>query len=679
MIVRKVALLILIISWCSCTHSQVTLFLSTEGNDAWSGQLSEPNAAKTDGPFSTIERARNAIRELKENNNLSDPVTVNIRGGTYFLDRTIVFRPVDSGTKESPITYIAYPGEKPVFSGGRKIEAFWETYKDDVLVCSIPEVRGRQWYFRQLFVNGKRQTRARIPHDGYLFIEEAVADTSFRFRKGDFKNWHNLKDIEIVMFHSWNESRLIVSELDEDERILKCLDSEAPHPIGWTSAGSRNRYYIDNVFEGLQFPGDWYLDAHTGKLYYWPCDDMENQVIIAPVLNQLVRFEDQVQYINIRGLTFSDTEWTLPAKGYPDCGDVGDMVYPSAITFENARQCIFEDNIIRNVGTYALELTGSGNKIVGNNIFSTGSGGIISRNYDKEPNVISYNQIHHCGEVYHSAVAINIDDGGGNIGHNLIHDISHSGIYARHWAMEHQPRERENQEQALIIEYNEIHDVMQKMNDGAGIFIRDSNIIIRNNLIHDVLSFDGACPGWGIYLGCETRNNLVENNVIYRTRESMHVFYKSRNIVIENNIFVDGGQGTWTKRKLSQIDYSNPPNLSFRNIRFLRNIIYYSNMRSNIFFIEGGERSIPMESDYNVIFCNSICVLKNPVIEGLPGVDSFQDWQDHGFDKNSIVADPMFTDPENDDFSLNPGSPAFRLGFISIDLSKVGPGYRNAK
>ena len=421
------------------------------------------------------------------------------------------------------------------------------------------------------------------------------------------------------------------------------------------------------MFEGLQNPGEWYLDKNTGELYYWPDGDIGESEIIAPVLNQLIRFEgglkeSHIQYIEIRGLTFSDTGWVLPEKGYPDCGDVGDIVDSSAIAFENARYCVFEDNCVRDVGTYALELTGYGNRIVGNEIYDTGGGGVISRNYDEEHNVISYNHIHHCGEVYHSAVGVNIDDGGGIVSHNLIHDIPHSGVYARHWATENQPRERENQGQSLIIEYNEIYNLMHRMiNDGGGIFIRDSNIIIRNNVIHDVFSCGGGSPGWGIYLGCETRDTTVENNIVYRNHATLHVWYSDRNNTIENNIFVDG-------EARGQIHYHNPRERQHENIRLVRNIIYYTKPDVNLFQITE-EGSAPVESDYNLIFH---AAGKDLAIEGMPGVNSFEDWQKLDFDKHSIIADPLFVDAANDDYSLKPDSPALKLGFRPIDISKVG-------
>lgn len=637
-------------------------YVSPEGNDSWSGELEKPNQEKTDGPFATISRAKDAVRKIK--NIVSEPIYVILREGRYFLDETLIFDQKDNGTKECPITYMAYPNEKPVISGGKKIDGPWKKYKDNIMVCNIPQVKDGKWYFRQLFVNGQRQTRARIPYEGDYLIEEALSGTSFKYKEGHIKRWYNLEDVEVVVYHSWNESRLLISELNEEERTIRFHDPKAKHVIGWQGAGGPNRYYMENVFEGLQHPGDWYLDRKTGDLYYWAIDNIEKLDIIAPVLNQVIRLEggikeQNVQYINFKGITFSDADWSLPANGYPDCGDVGDIVHPSAVTWENVRFCSMENCCIRNVGTYALEITGYGNQIIGNEFYDTGGGGIISRNYNKEPNIFSYNHIHNCGEVYPSAVGINIDDGGGIISHNLIHDISHSGVYARHWATETQPIQRANQEQGLIIEYNEIYDVMKKINDGGGIFVRDANIIIRNNLIHDCFSYSNRCPGWGIYLGCETRDTLVENNIVYRAREIVHVWYSDRNITMQNNIFVDG---EW-----DQINYQNPHDRHHENIKLLRNIIYYTKPDSALFLLSG-ERSAPVESDYNVFYCLS----GKFSIKGLPEVDSFEDWQKKGFDKHSVIADPMFVNPQNDDYSLKPESPALKLGFKPIDISSVG-------
>ncbi len=598
-----------------------TLFVAKDGNDAWTGTLPAPNEGQTDGPLATIAKARDVIREIKASAALTEPVTVMVRGGTYFQDDTLVFRPEDGGTRQCPVSYVAYPGETPIVSGGKVIEAVWKPYKGEIVVCGLEEVKNGKWYFRQLSVDGKRQKRSRQPDQGEYLREDALSETSFKFSDGHMQKWHNLDDVEVVVFHSWNESRFRIATLDEKERIVQFLDPKARHTIGWSGAGGPNRYYIENTLEGVTEPGEWYLDRRTGELYYWPTDDsFAGSSIVAPVLKQLVRFEgdvdagEYVEYLNVRGFTFCDVDWPLPKNGYPDCGDVGDIVDPSAITLRAARHCEFKDNCIKNVGTYALELTGDGNQVSGNRIFDIGGGGIISRSYGDQRNVITYNHIHHCGLVYPSAVGINIDDGGGTIAHNLIHDITHSGIYTRHWATATQPKERRNQQQGLAIEYNEIFDVALNINDAAGIFVRDSNILINNNLIHDVYAGGSRCPGWGIYLGCETRDTKIRNNVVYGTLETVHVWYFDRDILFENNIFVGS--------RKCQINYQNPKHLSHKNVRFLRNIVYCTETGGHLFSISG-ERSLPVESDYNIMFSTIGCVLNDPIIKGLPGVQTF--------------------------------------------------------
>ncbi len=650
--------------------AQANFFVSVDGNDAWTGTLANPNAGQTDGPFATLSRARDAVRELNTNGPLRQPVKVMVRAGTYYLDQTLVFGPQDSGTADCPVSYLAYPGETPVLSGGKAISAQWQPHQGAIQVCVIPEVMQGNWYFRQLSIDGKRQKRSRTPDQGEYLREDALSETSFKFSEGHMRKWHNLDDVEVLVFHSWNESRFRIASLDETERVVQFRDPKARHTIGWTGAGGPNRYYIENTLEGVTQPGEWYLDRQTGKLYYWPQDKQPDKcLIVAPVLQQLIRFAgdvDQgkyVEYLNVSGFTLSDTDWSLPENGYPDCGDVGDIVDPSAVTFQAARFCRFTNNRIKNTGTYALEVTGDGNVLSENEIYDTGGGGIISRSYGKERNVISYNHIHHCGLVYPSSVGINIDDGGGTVTHNLIHDITHSGVYGRHWGTATQAKERRNQEQGLVIEFNEIFNVVLNINDGAGIFIRDSDIVINNNLIHDVYAGGERCPGWGIYLGCETRNTKVTNNVVYRTLENVHVWYFDRNILIENNIFVGS--------RKCQINYQNPQNLKHENIKFLRNIVYCTETGGHLFSISG-KRSLPAVSDYNVMFSTIGCVLNDPIIKGLPGVQSFADWKTSGMDANSITADPLFVDLENDDYSLKPESPAFKVGFKPIDLSTVG-------
>ncbi|MFC1738935.1 right-handed parallel beta-helix repeat-containing protein, partial [Planctomycetota bacterium] len=368
-------------------------------------------------------------------------------------------------------------------------------------------------------------------------------------------------------------------------------------------------------------------------------------------------------YINFVGLTFSDADYTLPKEGIPTLPDVGDIYPPSAITFKAARFCTFKDNTVRNVGTYALEVNGEGNKIIGNEIYDTGSGGIISRSFGKERNEICSNHIHHCGKVFHSGVGIYIDDGGDLISHNLIHNISQSGVYICNGTTDNKGMQKNNREQELIIEFNEIHNVMEVMNDGAGIFAHGSNILIRGNVIYDIHSYGRGAPGWGIALGCDTANTRVENNLVYRTSEGLYIWCGNKNNTIENNIFVNP--------ELALMHSNNPKDRHHENVRLIRNIFYYSSMGADLFKVYG-ERSAPAESDYNIFWNPGGCIWTNPVIWGMKEVAYFEAWQKEGFDKHSIVKDPLFVDKNNDDYSVKSNSPAFDVGFKPFDVSKVG-------
>jgi len=111
-------------------NAKTTFFVATDGNDKWSGRLASPNADGTDGPFATLTRARDAIRQLKYAEGLQQPIEVQVRGGTYYLSEPLRLSGGDSGTAQFPITYTAYPGEKPILSGGKRFTD-WQTYQRD--------------------------------------------------------------------------------------------------------------------------------------------------------------------------------------------------------------------------------------------------------------------------------------------------------------------------------------------------------------------------------------------------------------------------------------------------------------------------------------------------------------------------------------------------------------------
>ena len=109
-------------SLCSAAEPTADFHVSPNGSDTWSGTLSQPNGQQTDGPFATLERARDAVRESGRNQSVD--VVVLIRGGTYQLKKTVMFGLQDSGQGDSTVTYAAWPGETPVFTSGQAINGW---------------------------------------------------------------------------------------------------------------------------------------------------------------------------------------------------------------------------------------------------------------------------------------------------------------------------------------------------------------------------------------------------------------------------------------------------------------------------------------------------------------------------------------------------------------------------
>ena len=198
-------------SLSSTQEAKATFYVATNGDDAWSGRLAAPNTTRTDGPFATLARARDAVRELRVNQAQRNPMTVMVRGGKYYLDKTLVFGTEDSGTSKSPVTYTAYPGEKPILSGGRKV-AGWKPYKGEIVKTELPGSKGGKWKFRQLFLDGQRQVRARWPnydpenplYGGWAFMEGPAEKDSaqvFKYKPGTFRHhWAKPTEAEINVF-----------------------------------------------------------------------------------------------------------------------------------------------------------------------------------------------------------------------------------------------------------------------------------------------------------------------------------------------------------------------------------------------------------------------------------------------------------------------------------------------
>ena len=82
------------LAMAATTWADEVLFVSPAGNDGWSGTQPQVNAAGSDGPLATLDRARQVVR-ARISKGLTAPITVNILGGEYALDATVAFGPED--------------------------------------------------------------------------------------------------------------------------------------------------------------------------------------------------------------------------------------------------------------------------------------------------------------------------------------------------------------------------------------------------------------------------------------------------------------------------------------------------------------------------------------------------------------------------------------------------------
>lgn len=679
----------------SATLAADNFYVATNGNDGWSGKLAEPNHSRTDGPFASLSRARDAIRESKRQHqgNLPRPVIVQIGRGHYFLTESLVFTPEDSGTPGSSVLYAGEKGAMPVVSGGRRITGWQQTnvLGRPLWSAEIPAARDGRWFFRQLWVNGQRRFRARHPNTGYLAVAELPGvpsdapwdkgQSSFRYAPGDLKAWPSITNAEICIMNRWVESHLPVSRIDEAERMIY----SPKRSVFKLDRG--DLYYVEHALELLDTPGEWYLDAGAGRIFYWPMpgETMEIAEVIAPVLPQLIRLQGRpekgqwIEHLGFQGIQFSHTEWYFPGGFDTDrerievepapAAEVGGFAQaavgvPGAVRAEGMRGSRFEQCRLVNLGGYGLEL-GRGcqsNQVSQCELEDLGAGGIKlgeTRIRDNPDEVASHNEITQChigegGRFYHSAIGVWIGQSPGNrLLRNHIHDFYYTGISVG-WTWGYSRALATN----TTVEFNHVHHIGKWSNgdgpilsDMAGIYTLGlhTGSVIRNNLWHDIAGL--RYGGWGIYFDEGTTRMLAENNLVMRTTHGgFHQHYGKENLV-RNNIFVDARD--------FQIQRSRVEN--HRSFTFTNNIVYWHQGK----LLEGNF------SDTNYLFQSNLYWRAG-------GGDirfdkwSWDEWRKRGQDTQSLIANPKFRNPEKDDYSLAPDSPALPLGFKPLNLQGAG-------
>lgn len=700
------------------------LYVSTAGKDNWSGRLPEPNAEGTDGPFATVTKARDQVRRLRQSAACLQPLTVWLRGGRYLLDKPLQFGPEDSG----PTTYAAYPGEEPILDGGRVVSGWQETEANGVTAW-IADVKGLRTHggggeFHSCFVNGRRAVRPRLPKEGFFWMAEAphVPDGQlfegsdrFRARPGDIQEWHNLPGVDVVVMHFWVEERMPIWDFDAETGWVRSFHKSI-FVLKDDVHNCPAKYYVENVFEALTEPGQWYLDMYMDKsrhrerdaahLYYVPREGETpaNTCAVLPHLHQLLRICGDldagrpVSGLTFRGLCFEHTDWTdethfgkwIDPYASPEKlrdrdsyrhfvlndGADPDQEYaampqaafhvPGAIMLRGAQQCAIEDCRLAHLGGYGIDLQEGcfANRIVGNTITDLGAGGIKLDGADAEGNPawrnghnrLTDNHLYDGGHAYLSACGLAMLHSYGNtVCHNHIHDFLYTGISCGWvWGF------ADNVSKDNLIAHNHIHDLGKGiLSDMGGIYVLgvQPGTVLRGNLIHDIEKSNYG--GWAIYPDEGSSHLLIEDNVCYNTSSTVFHQHYGRENVVRNNIWAFGREGML---QLSRAAAHN-------SLTFERNIILSNGQPLHVGGYGHRLHEPNLISDLNLLWDLAGEPFATQGEERL----SVADLQARGLEVHSVIADPGFADPERGDFTLPPDSPALALGFRPIDLSTVGP------
>lgn len=533
-----------------------TIFVAPDGNDLGSGTVQSP--------YATLSRARDEVRALKEKG--PGAITVQLRGGTYYLAEPVVFDEKDSGGESAPVIYRNYEGEVPVLAGGIPVTA-WEPFKNGILKAAVPQVTPTAALAFQVIEGGVAGTLARTPNAGWLGLRDPQVEPfwSFAYESGDF----NPEGMDVSQLHvhlmqmgTYFSEHIPVERVDATDRRFYTkfkMKDPAYDPVNGKA------YMVENALGLLDAPGEFYADRSAGTLYYMPLHERaEGATIVADTAAKLVElrgasFEQPVHDLVFEGLVFQG--------GYDQ------------VTLTNASRVELRDCRFFNAGNNGVSIEGASAHVTvtGCEIARCGTNGISIRgDYDRHDlgpatvrgvgDTIHNNYIHHIGRRTITGCGISVfwSLNDSVISNNLITDGPKSGIlFFSMWDM---PRELGIMNNN-VIRNNELARCMASSWDGGAFYIgatTDHNTF-ENNRIADAWSWfnatwpqpedrpEDACsidfdPGM-------TYETHLRNNMVYGANSPVVEFGRYEDeTFIENNFFESPGKpdeilvnGKWEK------------------------------------------------------------------------------------------------------------------------------------
>ena len=650
----------------SAVGEPATFFVSTEGNDAWSGQIAKPAEDQSDGPFRSLERARDAVRKRNAEYRPSNGAKVVIRGGTYFLTQPFELTKEDSGTAAGPIHYTSAARERVLFSAGHELQKFQPVTDEGLLKRLDPAAREHVMMVSltelgikdlgdpvltnrapELFLDGTPLQLARWPNDDFVKIEKLTGTTPIDSHgiKGDatgrftiaedrVKRWTAEPDLRVhgYWFWDWSAGYLKVASINGDTREITLADPQ--HNYGYRPG---QRFYVLNALSELDAPGEWYIDRGEGKLYLWPTKPIDQSRFVLSVLPNIITAKE-TSFVTLRGLSFEASRGMAISVSQ---GEAFEVV-----------GCRFND-----IGGGGVSMTGKRHAVLGCDLSQLGESGISVSGGDRNSLTpgeirVENNQIHDYGRIVRTyAPAIGVSGVGQRISHNLIYNAPHCAILLS--GNDH------------VIDFNEVHHVCRETGDvGAFYMGRDWSMrgnIVRHNYFHHIKG-PGLHGAMSVYLDDAASGTAVIGNVFYKAGRAI-LLGGGRDNIIDNNIFVecepsvhvDARGLNWMRNhieedmptKLKAFPYQSPP---------------WSTRYPELVNLLNDEPGAPKG---------------NVIVRNISVGGRWLDMEDPArplvrMDANLIDVDPHFIDADRMNFQLRDDSPAYRLGFERIPFELIG-------
>ena len=642
------------------------IYVAANGNDAWSGTLMQPNGGLTDGPKASLTGARDAVRTILAQGGYKWPTVVQIAGGTYALTNALTLGLSDSAGSTNPVVYQAAPGAQPVFTGGRSITGL-TAGPNGRWTAFVPGAASDSNYFEQLFIDGRRATRALSPNTDYYYVQTSDAVLTNRAFGGYAADVAllaaltptELSNVAVVVYHKWSTSRMRLSAFNGSSNWLT-FTATARYAFN-----PGDRYQLENLPAALDQPGEWFL-ARDGTLTYWPLpgEDVNTAEVIAPRNSSFLQITGDsangffVQNLTFRGLSFQHGQYLLPAAGASLSQAVPTL--PVVISLNGARNIAFEDCEVAHIGRNAIGLQrGCQNCVVTRSyLHDLGGGGVYIGETTQQANLnnrTTANAVDNCiiragGRIHASGVGVWIGhSSSNNVTHNEIADLFYSGVSAG-WTWGYGTSIANNNH----IDGNHIHDLgWGVLSDMGGVYTLgvSPGTTVNGNYLHHISRY--SYGGWGLYTDEGSSGILLANNLVHDTQDGgFHQNYGETN-TIQNNIFAHGVEAQLRRSRTE----TNRTSFSFR-----RNIVYWP--FGTLLDGQWGDTSLFVMSS-NLYWQVSST---NIAFDGY----SLAQWQALGKDAGSEIADPLFRDGMNRDFRFASTAAAATIGFLPFNFTNAG-------